>query len=386
MNERIVLLSICLWLLGVPASLGNPIPVPKGVDTMTPTPERLRRVRRRHVMMPMPKLPFKIDRRLLSHNRPARAYGKPYQGPMIDVHVHLNTRSHKDTSLKELNEVVNGIREAGVELAVVMPTPNEGRIGGHKKRRMHRKLLKELGGKTIRVMCCGNTVGQWIHHAYYDTYTKEALDAFLQRLAMDLDSGIYTGVGEFGLYHFNKNGRQPIIRYPPNFEPFVKAVDLIAKRGYWITLHAETVDPKGTSYEDKFFAGIELLYKRNPNLKLIIAHTSTTNPDNVRWMLQRYPNLMMDFKIVKRLKSWWYTEPVNNAKRELHEDWAQLFEEMPERFMVGTDDKFFRRRMDAEKYKRRNRRMRKVLGTLDPKAARMIAYENAKGVFGERGP
>ncbi len=41
--------------------------------------------------------------------------------------------------------------------------------------------------------------------------------------------------------------------------------------------------------KNKFFAGIELLYQRNPNLKLIIAHTSTTNPHNVWHMLQRYP-------------------------------------------------------------------------------------------------
>lgn len=386
MNERIVYLSMCFLLLGVPASFGKPIPVPQGVDNMIPTPEGTRRMRRRHVMVPMPTLPFKIDQRLLSHDRPARKYGKPYQGPMTDVHVHLNTRRRRGTTLEELKAVVDGIREAGVELAVVMPTPNEGRRGGHGTRRMHRKLLKELGGNMIKIMCCGNYVGQWIHNAYYETYTKESLDAFLKRLAMDLDSGLYSGVGEFGLYHFNKSGRQSTIRYPPNFEPFVKAVDLIAKRGYWILLHAETVDPKGGSYEDKFFAGIELLYKRNPNLKLIMAHTSTTNPDNVRQMLQRYPNLMIDFKIVKILKHWWYTEPVNNAKRELHEDWANLFEAMPEHFMVGTDDKFFRRRMTAEKYNRRNKRWRKVLGTLNAKAARMIAYENAKRLFGEITP
>ena len=60
-----------------------------------------------------------------------------------------------------------------------------------------------------------------------------------------------------------------------------------------------------------------------------------------------------------------------------------MFEAMPERFMVGTDDKFFRRGMDAEEYKIRNSRMRKVLGTLNPKAARMIAYENAKRLFGK---
>ena len=386
MNKQHFFLVTCFLLVGAALSHGNPMPVPKGVDNMIPMPEGIRRIKRRHVTIPMPKLPFKIDRRLLSHDRPARPYGKSYQGPMIDVHVHLNTRTHRDTSLEELKRVVDGIREADVKLAIVMPTPNEGRRRKHEKRRLHRKLLKELGGKTIKIMCCGNYIGQWIHNAYYDTYTKEDMDTFLRRLAQDLDRGIYTAVGELGLYHFNKSGRQPIIRYPPNFEPFVKAVDLIAKKGYWIMLHAETVDPKGASYEDKFFGGIELLYQRNPELKLIIAHTSTTNPDNVRRMLQRYPNLMIDFKIVKRLKSWWYTEPVNNANRELHEDWAKLFEGMPERFMVGTDDKFFRRGMDAEKYKRRNRRMRMVLGTLNPRAARMIAYENAKRLFGENEP
>ena len=94
------------------------------------------------------------------------------------------------TSLKALKEVVDGIRGAGVELAIVMPTPNEGRRRVHEKRRLHRKLLMELGGKSIKIMCCGNYLGQWIHKAYYETYSKKSLNAFLQRLAMDLNSGI----------------------------------------------------------------------------------------------------------------------------------------------------------------------------------------------------
>ena len=364
MNKGVVFLSMYYLLFAVSACVSD---------------------KTQHVMIPMPKPPFKIDRRLLSHDRPARAYGKPYQGPIIDVHVHLRKSGREDMSSTELKEVADSIRGAGVELAIVMPTPNGGRIRRHQDR-WRRKWFKELGGKTIKLICCGDYVGQWIHNAFNDTYTKEGLEAFLNRLSRDLESGIYIGVGELGLYHFNKDGTQQVIFYPPNFEPFVKAFDLIAKKGYWILLHAETVDPDGVSYENKFFSGIELLYKRNPNLKLIIAHTSTTNPDNVRSMLRRYPKLMFDFKIVGNIENWWHTEPVNNAKRELHEDWAKLFEEMPERFMVGTDRKFFRRGMDAKKYQRKNRRLRKVLGTLDPKAARIIAYENAKRLFGENAP
>ena len=98
-------------------------------------------------------------------------------------------------------------------------------------------------------------------------------------------------------------------------------------------------------------------------------------------MLKRYPHLMVDIKIIRWLKHWWHIEPVNNADRNLHEDWAGLFEEMPDRFMVGTDDKFFRGGMNDEKYQRRNTQWRDLLGTLKPKAARMIAYENAKRLF-----
>jgi hypothetical protein len=32
---------------------------------------------------------------------------------------------------------------------------------------------------------------------------------------------------------------------------------------------------------------------------------------------------------------------MNNTDRDLHEDWAGLIETMPERLMVGTDNKFF---------------------------------------------
>ena len=345
---------------------------------MTPRPEGSRRQRRLRVMVALPKPPFAIDRRLLPHDRAARAYGEPYLGPIIDIELHLNTRGHRDTSLAQLAKVAAGLRTSGIAKALVMPTPNEGRRRRAEKRRLHRKLLAEIGGGAIGIMCCGNYLGQWLHRAYYDTYSQESLDRLLGRLAADLDSGLYAGVGEIALYHFDKSGRQAIIRYPPNFEPFLKVVEVIAGRGLWLLLHAESVDPKGVSYEDQVFGGIELLYRRHPDLKLIIAHTATTNPGNLRRMLKRYANLMIDFKLVKRIGNWHHTEPVNNAQRRLHEDWARLFEAMPRRFMVGTDSKFFRRRFDIDKYKRQIARYRKVLGGLKPRAARLIAYENAK--------
>ncbi len=75
------------------------------------------------------------------------------------------------------------------------------------------------------------------------------------------------------------------------------------------------------------------------------------------------------------------TEPVNNSDGRLHKDWAQLFEAMPQRFMVGTDSKFFRRRFDVAEYEQHIASYREVLGGLNPRAARLIAYENAKRIL-----
>ncbi len=95
---------------------------------------------------------------------------------------------------------------------------------------------------------------------------------------------------------------------------------------------------------------------------------------------------MMNFKPIKKHNKWRNLEPITNPKGRLYNDWAELFEEMPERFMVGTDEKFgrLRRGVPAAKGKKYNnhiKRIRKILGSLSPEAAELIAHENAKKIF-----
>lgn len=387
MFRRITLLSVLLLSFPTASSLGQSINPPPRFTDEIPLPEGLKRDKvTRGMVIPLPEPPFKVDRRHLPEDRATRPRGKPYKGPIIDVQFHLNTKDFKHYSIEKLKGAVHGLREAGVELALVMPTPNEGRKEKFIYRRIRRLYFKELGGKRVKLFCCGNYLSQTLHRFYYDTFTKEKLNHLLKRLEMDLDSGLYAGVGEFALYHFDKVPRNPIIRIPPNFEPFLKVVDLIAKKGVWLLLHVETRDPRNVSYENEFFGGLELMYQRNPNLKLIVAHNATTNPDNVRAILKRYPKLMVDWKTVgkqKKYYAWRYTEPVHNPQRILFEDWAQLFEEMPERFLLGPDFKFWRKDtgFGSDKYNQTMNEYRKILGGLNPKAAGMIAYENAKKLF-----
>lgn len=327
---------------------------------------------------------FEIRQTRSDANRPSREHHELYRGPLIDVHVHVLVSKRKGQHAAEPKRILDIIKSSGVELAIVMPTPNEGRRANHEDGVRLRERLVDLGGKRIEQFCGSNYLTYWMHRAYHEGYPKEELLGILQRLSEDLKSDECSGVGEIALYHFEKRPRQHVIEYPPNFEPFLRVVRLVADRGVWLNLHAEPVDPQGKSYEAELFGGMELLFRRNPTLKVILSHTAMTSPYNVRSMLRAYPNLIMDVKIQER-HSWWRNlEPIVNPKGELYEDWAQLFEAMAERFMVGTDAKFGRPGFQITRYRNRIQQMRAILGTLNTKAAGLIAYGNARKIFGAK--
>ena len=359
--------SLAILLCLIPATAFSEGPSPRSAAESLPPPA------------------FEVDPTRSDPGRPARARMRPYSGPIIDTQVHLNTRRDRDPEPGELASIVRVIKDTGVELAIFMATPNEGRKPNGDGRIAHRKMLRDLARERIKLFCCGSYITYWLHLAHRNGYSQEDLDGILERLAKDLDSNDYAGIGEIGLYHFNKNGEQPVISYPPDFEPFLRVADVVARKAKWFDLHAEPVDPEGKSYEAKVFGGIELLLRRNPDLKLILSHTAMTNPANLRKLLGRYPNVMINIKHRKSHWSWRNLEPINNLKLELYEDWARLFEDMPERFMVGTDEKFRRRGRPPEKYRGKITGTRRILGALNPRAARLIAYENARKIFaGER--
>lgn len=328
--------------------------------------------------IPIPRPVFEVEKERSNPDRATRISLEQYRGPIIDAHVHLDPPSDghiNDAYLKEILEVVG---ETGVKTIIFMPTPNEGRRHNHEIGVKQKKKLFELDRQRIGLFCGSNYITYWLHKAFRNGYKKEELNVILKRLSKDLDSNEYMGVGEIGIYHFRKHGNQKVIQYPPNFEPFLRIMKLISEKQMWLDIHAEPVDPNGKSFEEQIFGGIELLYRLNPKLKLILSHTGMTNPLNARRILLKYPNLMMNIKIEKKHQRWRNLEPVVNPEGELYEDWAKLFNEMPERFMIGTDAKFGRKSFKMKKYNKLIKQMRRMLGTLNPNAAKLIAYENAK--------
>ncbi len=336
-------------------------------------------------LLDLPNPGFEIEQTRSDPNRPVRETGKRYKGPLFDAHVHLDP-SNAGVNEELIQEVADTIKDAGVISAIFMPVPNEGILEikyGMRNGPERRKVLKWYGGSMITLFCGSDYISNSLHKAYHKGYNQSELDSIYKQLAEDLDDPECSGIGEIGLYHFNKTGHQNIIEYSPTLGPFYKIIGMVAEKGVWLDLHAEPVDPNGQSYEAQVFGGLKLLFDNYPDLKLILSHTAMTNPKNLRAILKTYPGIMVNFKPIRNHSKWRNLEPITNSERSLYEDWASLFEEMPERFIVGSDYKFGRagKQHTTKKYIKEIKRIKRLLGVLNPEAAELIAYKNAQRIF-----
>jgi hypothetical protein len=268
--------------------------------------------------------------------------------------------------------------QSGVVGQFFLPTPNEGRFHNNEINSALRRQILKIGGRRIGLLCGSEYLTVWMERCYKRGYSEAELERRLAHLRRALRSVGCLGVGEIGPYHFEKKPGMSVIQFPMNFRPFLKMAGVAAEEGVWLDLHAEPVTPRGRSYEEEVFGGIALLYRLYPDLKLILSHSAMTNSRNARALLETYPSLMMNFKIVLpgRALNWRNLGPVTNHKGELFEDWATLMEAMPERFMVGTDFRWGQK--PSKNYRKTIKRMRLLLGSLDPAAAPRIAHKNAQ--------
>ncbi len=323
-----------------------------------------------------PKADIAFDTTHSDPDRPARAAGRKYRGPIVDTHVHL-LRGLENTTV---HQVLGQAADTGVERLIALPTPNEGQYKHQSENASARRTLAKLGGGRL----CGSTYfTRWMHGAYRNGYTEDELHQRLAKLRADLTTGGCLGIGEIGPLHFVKKSGMSLVTFPLDFPPMLKLAELAQELDVWLDLHAEPVAPDGTSYQAATFGGIAALYRQAPALKLILSHTAMTSPGNVQALLDRYPNLMLNLKIVPpgRGPDWRNLEPIVNQDYGLYEDWAALFERYASRFLIGSDARFGTPQFAGRRYAKTIKALRRLLGSLDPDAADRIAHGNARRIF-----
>ena len=246
---------------------------------------------------------------------------------LVDAHIHY---SHDAWERTPPAEAVKLLRSAGLRRAFVSSSNDEG------TQKLY-KLAPDLVVPVLRPYRKRGEITTWMHD-----------ETVVQMLSERLQRNYYAGIGEF--HAFGDDIDLPVLQQVIGFA-----------RKYRIFLHAH-------SDAD----AIERIFAAYPEALVIWAHSGFEAPAEIAPMLQKYPNLWSDLAFRSEHA---YNDTVDA-------DWRELFEQFPDRFMLGTDTYTPERWYYVIEHADWSRRW---LATLPGDLAENIAYRNAEALLAKVG-
>ncbi len=264
--------------------------------------------------------------------------GQPYAGPLFDAHLHYNEEAFAPYPIAD---AFARMQRSGVRAIIANSRPNDG--------------TKQLADASAQAAAAGVTVVPFVRlYRNRDDYTgwfkdESIHEMVLKELERGTTAGPYRGLGEFHLYD-STNANGPIAQ---------RLMQLAKQRNLVVLAHVDD-------------AAIDLLMAHAPGTRLIWAHTGIGGASvaRVRELLQRYPSLYGELS---------YRPGLTGADGLLSSEWAALFAEQAQRFMIGSDTWVNARWSDYEPLMERYRQW---LGALPVATAQRIAWGNAAGLLG----
>lgn len=244
--------------------------------------------------------------------------------PIFDAHLHY---SHDAWDVIPPKDAIALLRKAGLRRAMVSSSNDEG----------NQKLYAEAPDlilPSLRPYRTRGEISSWMRDDSVIGYLE-------QRLARHR----YVAIGEFHLY--GADAELPVPR---------RMVQLAKKHNLLLHAHSDA-------------DAIERLFAQWPQARILWAHSGFDQPDRLREMLKKHPNLWCDLAF--------RTEHGTGGR--VGPEWRAVFIEFPDRFMVGTDSFTPERWPYVVEHADWSRAW---LKELPADVAERIAYRNGETVFG----
>jgi Amidohydrolase len=300
----------------------------------------------------------------------ARA-GEPYRGPLIDAHDHMGGSFDPETMLRAIR--ANGVR-AMIVMARKYPGPaGERDLPGNDQ--MALDLAAKFPGRFIPLV--GMQLPMLTDADWSNPGT--AVNALMQLTEKKLASGKFHGIGELIVRHFAYSRGRHAELNKPIYSAFTRALSRVALRfDVPIVIHMEG-DPA-------LVKDFERLVGEYPKVIYVWAHNcGRSKAPVIRRMLAAHPNLMCDLSGMMNFGRQTYGAgwPRMESYTALMEVGGKflppmkaIYEDFPDRFMIGTDIAHAPVMNDTI-YGGRIQRFRTLLGTLTPDTAKRLAETNA---------
>ncbi len=197
-------------------------------------------------------------------------------------------------------------------------------------------------------------------------------ESMMEQLEADFKSGRIKGIGEIFANNRTTNPRPGFRRKTRIDAPTYRAMlDLVDKYGGALSMHIQ--------WDNDSIEQLGVLADHNPNGNIIWAHCGNDGSAyDVRKVLQSHSNIYCDLSARSKPKlSDWVINKRPQAEiftsYGLNGSWKDLIEEMPGRFMIGTDTK------GGSNYDSSIGAVRNgLLSNLSQETAEKVAYKNAQ--------
>lgn len=202
--------------------------------------------------------------------------------------------------------------------------------------------------------------------------SNELFQSMMQELEQQFENGEIKGVGEIFANNKTTNPKPNMRRKTRIDAPTYRAIlDLVEKYGGAMSMHVQ--------WDSDSIEQLRVLADHNPNGNIIWAHCGNDGSAyDVRQVLKSHLNIYCDLSARSKPKlSNWVINKRPQAEiftsYSLNGSWQDLIEEMPDRFMVGTDTK------GGSKYDKNISNIRNgLLANLSQETAEKVAYKNAQ--------
>ena len=247
--------------------------------------------------------------------------------PLFDAHLHYNVEAASGPY--PLDTVLKLFRDNRITGILANSRPNDGT-----------RALYEAKPKDVWVV---PFIRPYIVQPDRHTWFKDP--KIFALIETEHKRGYYQGIGEFHL--FGNDAKSEWVK---------KTVDFAVAHDLW--LHAHSDD-----------AAVDILFAHNPKVRIVWAHTGfTTAPETIEQYLRKYPNLWGELS---------YRYDVTEGGK-LKPSWRRLFEQYPDRFVVGSDTWVTER---WGQYAAIMNGYRDWLAELPRDVAEKIAWRNAERLF-----
>jgi predicted TIM-barrel fold metal-dependent hydrolase len=265
--------------------------------------------------------------------------------PFIDAHTHFD-ENDPEGSVRALVQALPG---ENMVQAFFLIMPGDTSPRGTADAAGILAAAKQYPGK-VGVLAGGESLNSLIQQAVRSGDAGPAIQREFRQRAEDLVRLGAAGFGEMAVEHFA--GATPYQYAPPDHPLFLLLADIAARRDIPIDLHMEAV-PQGMPLPGELksppnppalhenIPAFERLLAHNPRARVIWAHlgsdsTGYRTPDLCRRLLERHSNLYMEIKLDPKAPGKNYLL----AGEKIKPDWLKLFEDFPDRFIIGTDQHY----------------------------------------------